>query len=292
MKSSKKLYSSCFPEYVLDDIQLKKLQDTLFDMLVDICNVFNRYGIKYMLSGGTLLGAIRHKGFIPWDDDVDIMMTREEYEKFKTHVSELNSQYSLVEPNTDDYYCKNPKLFKKNTLYVEMSNAGLKKYNMVFLDIFIIENMPAMKLKRKIIGSIYDICYKGSSVCVDYLYPSQPILEKAKSNNELAKYYQTRRNLGRIFSHIGGIKFYLKLINKLAVREKKTGYYGVPSAISYNREVFENSMFDDLIEVEFCGRRFKAPAAYDQYLNNLYGNYMQIPPIDKRETHVAYKIQL
>lgn len=191
---------------------------------------------------------------------------------------------------TDKYFCKNPKIFKVNTQYIEISNAGVESFSMLFIDVFIIENMPVSRLKRKILGKIYDFSYKGASVCVDYLYPSPPILQKSKENIELRKYYKLRRRIGFLFCHLGGLKFYLKLVDKIANKSKETGFYGVPSAISYEREVFEKEMFEDIIKVDFCGYRFKAPANYDHYLKNLYGDYMEIPPLEKRELHVAYKI--
>ena len=86
----------------------------------------------------------------------------------------------------------------------------------------------------------------------------------------MRKYYKLRRRIGFLFCHLGGLKFYLKLVDKIANKSKETGFYGVPSAISYEREVFE--------------------ANYDHYLKNLYGDYMEIPPLEKRELHVAYKI--
>ena len=267
--------------------ELKMIQLKILDSIDDFCK---KNGIQYFLFSGTLIGAVRHKGYIPWDDDVDIMMTRKQYEKFLEHVAELDKKYILVQPLTDKYFCKNPKIFKVNTQYIEISNAGVESFSMLFIDVFIIENMPVSRLKRKILGKIYDFSYKGASVCVDYLYPSPPILQKSKENIELRKYYKLRRRIGFLFCHLGGLKFYLKLVDKIANKSKETGFYGVPSAISYEREVFEKEMFEDIIKVDFCGYRFKAPANYDHYLKNLYGDYMEIPPLEKRELHVAYKI--
>ena len=81
MLDSKRMYSTYFKEYILDDAMLKRLQEELFKILLDIDYVCKKHDIKYMLCGGTLIGAIRHKGFIPWDDDIDLMMIRSEAEK-------------------------------------------------------------------------------------------------------------------------------------------------------------------------------------------------------------------
>ena len=114
MKSSKQIYSTYFKEYEIDSEGIKALHDALLGMYIDIKSVCDKHGIKCMLSGGTLLGAIRHKGFIPWDDDIDIMMIREEYEKFvKVFPGEFADKYELVKQLSPVYFNKQPKFFKK-----------------------------------------------------------------------------------------------------------------------------------------------------------------------------------
>lgn len=294
MQSSKALYSTCFEDYKLSEMQIKELQDELLMMFLDFKKVCDENNIDYMLSEGTLLGAIRHKGFIPWDDDIDIMMLRSEYEKFrKVFLNKCSEKYVLAEPLSDEkYFCKMPKIYKKGTVYVEIPNAGIDAFNMLFLDIFIIENIPNAKIIRKFKEFIYDFAYKGASVCVDYMYPSPVIEEEMQKNAELKKYYEFRRRLGRLFAYVGGEKFWLKVCEKMVVGKKKTNYLGVPSAISYGREIFPKEVLTEWTIGNFCGYEVKIPVHYEEYLTNLYGDYMQIPPVDKRETHVAYKIKL
>lgn len=294
MKSSKSLYSQCFSEYKLDEEVLKKLQQELLKMFLDVKEVCDKNNIDYMLSGGTCLGAIRHKGFIPWDDDIDIMMLRSEYEKFaKIFKAQYSEKYILTEPLKEKkYFSKMPKIYKKDTTYVEIPNAGIHGLDMIFIDVFIIENVPDSKLLRKITGKIYDFCFKGASVCIDYLYPSPVIEEKCKENKELNDYYKFRKRVGWIFSHFGGIYFWLRRCEKIAKKYKNTHYLGIPSGISYEREIFDEALYKELTEAEFCGYKVKIPADYDKYLSNLYGDYMQIPSVEKREMHVAYKIKL
>ena len=104
MKKQKDIYSKVFSEFVFSDEQIELLHNTLFDMLMDIKRVCDKHGITFLLSGGSMLGAVRHKGFIPWDDDLDIMMLRSEYVKFREAVlSEMTDKYDLVEPLDGKY---------------------------------------------------------------------------------------------------------------------------------------------------------------------------------------------
>lgn len=292
MKSSKSLYSTCFDEYRLSEETQKKLQSELFLMLKDIKSVCDEYGIDYMLSGGTMLGAVRHQGFIPWDDDIDLMMLRSEYEKFAEKFrSAFPEKYVVAEPLSDPrYLSKMVKIYKRGTTYIEIPTAGVGGMDMIFVDVFIIENVPAPGLRRKLKALLYDTAFKASSLCIDYLYPSPVIEEKARENRELDEYYKFRKRLGAVFAHLGGIRFYLRLCERLARQKKKTGWYGIPSAISYSREIFPCEEFESLATASFCGCEMKIPKDYDSYLKNLYGNYLVPPPPEKREIHSAYKI--
>ena len=240
---------------------LKRLQEELFKILLDIDYVCKKHDIKYMLCGGTLIGAIRHKGFIPWDDDIDLMMIRSEAEKLVVAMrEEFPEKYMVGVPLCDEQYVvKSIKIFKRGTKYVEIPFAGLSKFDMLFVDVLVIENVPANKLARKIHSKYYNFIYKAASVCVDYKYPSPVIEEKAKDNPELAKYWKTRKS-------------------------------GIPSG-GCVVENFPEKMYLELTTAEFCGRQFPVPKDYDENLRVVFGDYMQIPEPSKRDCHVAYKIE-
>lgn len=294
MKTSKALYSNYFSEYKLDEKTMKRLHDELLSILLDVKYTCDKYGINYMLSYGSCLGAIRHKGFIPWDDDVDIMMLRSEYELFiEKFKQEYSEKYIVAEPlKQDHYFSKITKILKKETTYIEIPTAGIKEFHMIFIDLFIIEKIPNSKFKRIILGKIYNLAYKGSSTCIDYLYPSPIIEEKAKINLEVKKYYRLRKKIGWIFSHLGGIYFWIRVCEKIAkkYKDKDTEMLGILTGVNYGKEIFEKNMFTEVTTTKFCGHEMKIPANYDKYLSNLYGNYMEIPPVEKREAHIAYKI--
>lgn len=294
MKSSKSLYSRCFKEYELKGEKLNRLQKALLEMFLDVKRVLDAYDVKYMLSGGTLLGAVRHGAFIPWDDDIDLMMVRTEYDKFRqAFQSELAEKYELVEPLQDQYViCKQPKIYKKDTVFLEIPTAGIPEHGKLFLDLFIIENVPAPGLKRTIRAKLYDFAYKAASVSADYVYPSPVITEKAKNDPELKRYYTFRRAVGAIFSHIGGLRFYLTACEKIGRMNRNTGWMGIPSGISYEREIVPSEVYNELSTSTFCGYEVSIPKHYDVYLKNLYGDYMCIPSENEREYHAAFKVEL
>ena len=292
MQDSKSLYTRCFGEYSLSNRDLKRLQDELLLILVDVKTVCDKYRIDYMLCFGTALGAVRHRGFIPWDDDADIMMIRSEFERFREAFGkEFPDRYEIVEPLSDPrYFSKMVKIFKKGTTFVEIPTAGVGGPDMIFVDVFLIENVPDPGLKRRLKAIVYDTAFKAASVCLDFRYPSPPIMEKCKTDRELKKYYSFRRRVGFFFSLFGSLRFYLKICESLANQKKETDWFGIPSDSGYLDRIYPRRLFTELTEIEFCGYPMKVPKDFDTYLRCEYGDYMQIPPPEKREVHSAYKI--
>lgn len=279
-----------------DERVLKKLQRIELGILKDFDSLCKKHGLQYFLVGGSAIGVVRHQGFIPWDDDIDLIMTRENYNLFKEKfLNEFADKYEVCEPLCDkEFVSKMIKVYKKDTVFIELPTAGTNKYHMLFLDIFILENISDNLFKRKIDGAIHNFAHKAASLCIDYKYPSKPILEKAKENEEVKKYYKFRRRLGFIFAHIGGMRFYLKICNKIERKyeNKETKCYAIPSSgLGYLKEVFSKEEILPTIEMDFCNVKVKVPKIYDKYLSNLYGDYMKIPEPEKRERHSAYKVE-
>ena len=294
----KTVYTECFSEYSLSDNEIRKLQNCLLGMFLDIRQLCEENGIRYMMAGGSLLGTIRHQGFIPWDDDIDVMMTRKEYGKFRKAFRAAGKEgrmsgYILADPlRSEGYYFKSPKIYKKDTEYCQINYMGNPRYNMVSIDIFILEYIPENPLRRRVNALVFDFAFYASSVCLDDLYPSPVILRKCRENQALRRFFCFRKTMGAVFSHLGGIRFYLRLCGKIAAYPGKTSKMGLPCARSYTREVFDVSVFDAVKAGSFCGYAVNIPRGYDAYLRNVYGDYRKLPPENEREIHVAYKVRV
>ena len=145
--------------------EVKLIQKIQLDILKEVDRICKSENIRYGIDGGTLLGAIRHKGFIPWDPDVDVIMLREDYEKFYNASLRLmnNNKYFLQEERTDSYYRWGfTKIRRVDTNFVRVGQEHLKMQNGIFIDILIMDNVPDNYIKRKLYEAF---CYSAVLLC-------------------------------------------------------------------------------------------------------------------------------
>lgn len=245
--------------YNPDGSTLRKQQLRMLEMLQYIDAVCTKHGIRYWLCSGTLLGAVRHGGFIPWDDDMDIEMLRGDYEKFvKVMLLEKNEKYALQTHETDaTYFFPYGKLRDLHSCLKEVHSTDSDyKYRGIFVDIFVLESSSSLflaKMSRTI------------------LFKTQRIL---KIPNVLGKlmYASLHEILFPIFSFVSAICANGRL------RHVHGSYFLRPR---YMDDIFP------LRKLDFEGKSFWVPSNYDHYLNLIYGDYMTLPPLDSITMHVT-----
>lgn len=268
----------------LSSEQLRQLQLNELELIIEVDRICRKNHIKYSLDGGTLLGAIRHKGFIPWDDDADVIFTRHEYARFYRACKKdlKKDQFFLQEYRTDPYYRWGyAKLRHKGTEYVRMGQEHMKYQTGVCIDIFVVDNVPDNIVLRKINYYL--------NVCLRKILYSE-VGQLAAPNAWLRAWYRIlyrvpRDTVFRIrntFAAINNRKNTELMSHLLFPYPKKACKYGMPA-----------KSFSDYIDVEFEGMTFKGLKNYDQYLKLLYGDYMVLPPEEKRHgINTASRIEL
>lgn len=251
--------------------ELKKLE---LDILKYVSRVCKDNNFRYFLCGGTLLGAIRHKGFIPWDDDIDIFMPRSDYNKLIQFLRG-NSRYLVLSPGDEGYYYNFSKIVDNNTVLVEHGYRPINNMG-VYIDVFPLDGMPG-----------------GKSECYDHFKKLN------KLRNKINKFSITkptiRKNLIAYFkswctyfsSKESNLQKFQKAYENLALEyEYDDAKLIYASGGSYReKDIFFKSWFDDCVDVEFEGLKFNAPVNFHLYLNQLYGDYMKLPPKENQVTH-------
>ncbi len=249
----------------------KKIQLKILKYTADICKENN---IKYFLGGGTLLGAIRHKGYIPWDDDIDIMIPREDYEKLIELFSvNENSDYKLLcYKNCDDYYYPFAKIVNKRTKMEELKFNDIKEMG-IYIDVFPIDFLPNNEKKIKQIFKKYDKIYKLVAIqnarCLNKVTESKIKLFLKKLLLPIVRKPKVRKML-------------LKKIDKLAYNYKDTDKVACISGRYLEVEIMPKEYISDSILVDFEDMKFTIPVGYDEYLRKHYGDYMKLPPKEKQ----------
>lgn len=251
----------------MDNEQLKKIQKHLLTTLIEFDNYCKKHNIKYSLCGGTLIGAIRHKGFIPWDDDTDVMMTRSEYNKLTDawYKDPLSNYTLLTDRTTNTFYAgESGKWFRNDTRTFNSKNGFESGINM---DIFIADAMPNNEKVAKehfrqlhIQGKKYHIIRKRNSWFL------MPILKNLFSALNHEKKYIELKKLYTLYDE----------------KDCKTLALALGSSSDYKKECIPKHYFNSFTNITFESHQFPAISEYDAYLRHYYGDYMQLPPQNER----------
>lgn len=262
---------------------LRSLQMEELEVLKTIIKICGDHGIKYCLIGGTLLGAVRHKGFIPWDDDIDIGMPRPDYEKFlKAARDELKSPLSVKCFRFTPGYKYSFSRVDTSDIQIVSNSTNTEKTENLWVDIFPIDAMPKNK--------IYSKLYQKRLLFLRLLSKYSVFNEVVGQNKTGRPWYE------KMFISIGNAinpeRFmdYRRWYAKLDDAYKKYPYetadvVGNLCGVYKMHELVSKDYFEPFRELEFEGMRVSVPNKYDKYLTHIYGDYMKLPPEDKREGH-------
>lgn len=242
----------------------------MLNILKDVAEFCDKENLAYYLTGGTLIGAIRHKGFIPWDDDIDIAMPRPDYNKFISLYQE-KGKYSLSTPADKGCFCVWAKVYDSKTLKFEdtVDYSRFKPLG-VDIDIFPIDGQPAQ----------YEEFKKDTDRRMHFF--SWLTLARLQYKGQSFK-----RRLKIFISRCIGVNFFKR---KYVESAEKLNFYnsemvGVMDPFSKTKHHHRKEIFAERVKVSFEDGMFWAPAGYDEYLTNIFGDYMKLPPVEKQVTH-------
>ncbi len=277
---------------VIDDRLRALIQKRLLQMLDDILGVCREHNIRYMMSGGSALGTVRHQGFIPWDDDIDLNMERAEFERFLPIFEEKYSdRYKVLVPGRDeeqDYlfiHIIDRQVYARELMQKKYRDLGLT------LDIFLIENVPDGKLMRLGHGFLC-MLYRYVVSCIRFYENREELIGFLENNEELRKFYNRRSRLGGVFSVIPKKKWLSLAFRTMGMcRNSESRMVSIPSGSKqYFQEMYPRDPFCRTEPAQFEGRQVELTQFWDGYLGILYGDYMKIPPEEKRGKHVFLEL--
>lgn len=267
-------------QYVLSQEDLRGLHEILLELLVEFDRICRKNNIRYSIDGGTLLGAIRHGGFIPWDDDADVILTRTEYEKFKkVYRKEMDDKkfYFQAIECTPGYRWGYAKLRRKGTKCVRLNQSHMPYKQGIYLDIFVCDNVPENYVFRSLCN------FKG------YVY--RKMFWSVVGNVENTGLKKLWFSFLAMIPEVRLKNSYFRYIEKCNRRPSRwvkcLTFPACNKVYGYKREWYE-----DVVDISFEGVTLKGCRKYDEYLKFLYGDYMALPPVNERKVHPVMEFAL
>lgn len=263
----------------------RKIQLLELEILREVDKICRRNGIHYSMGYGSLIGTIRHDGFIPWDDDIDICLLREDYVKFKEICKkELDCRFFYQSNDTDpEYFLLYDKIRLNGTLFRESYQSSYNIHHGIYIDIFPVDYLPDNPLKQ--IFQFVCFHFFRSGLMSKYL-----VLEARKGTK---KYYMAA--VLRLFYCFFPLSFLYHHANKVATWYNKTPHKRIMNFLTPYRlkEVFDANIYHEFIEHQFEDMSVEIIKQYDSFLKQIYGDYMKLPPLEKRNTrHSIIELQL
>lgn len=256
---------------ITDDLEtIQRIEIDILDYIAEICCKNN---LTYFLAGGTLLGAVRHKGFIPWDNDIDISMPRADYRKFIDYMETQNeSPYKILHiSNHSNYDYAFAKVVDSRTKVVELARDDQVQNMGIFVDIFPIDSLPDKS--EETIEKFLKINRWGCRIAN---------AESSKKEYSFPKriFYMSWKYLIRM---LGRERCMERIDNSFkSVPIKDSNYIVSTYGMRGVKEIIEADAFSKTIPLPFEGKLYNAPIGYDQYLKQMYGDYMKLPPKEQQ----------
>lgn len=249
------------------NIRTREVQEVILDIMKEIHKICVDNGLKYYLSAGSALGAIRHDGFIPWDDDLDILMPRSDYVKFLNIAKEKlpNNLYIQFPENERKCHVLFAKVRKRNTLFDEKICQGNDYPKGIYVDIFPLDNVKKCNLLFKLKYRIFRF------------YKSMFLMHTRTDKLDF------KHRIGKALSFFFPRLHDYKVINRLMIYNKASKYcIDSFSAYNLNKIVYRKEIFGEPQLHVFEDTSFYIPEQVDEYLKILYGDYMKLPPVEER----------